>query len=278
MLEAAREAGGADHHFRVLQLPMNLFESGAILERNNGPDHRETVLETAAREGIGVLVNRPLNAIVGNGMLRLADFQVGEAEVDLGRQLKFVADLEAEYRREIAPNISVPHGGGSRSPGDFFRWAEELDGLEERLFSLDHWQHIMGQMIIPNVSQAANGLNRILKGAAAEQWKSWWNRYFPALRELLVELGRRAGERSRAESRAVSLAIDPLLPPERREETLSRKAIWVLASTPGVTSILNGMRTAAYVEDALGVLPWPPLTSVLPVYQAVRSQKPPRGS
>lgn len=276
MLEAAREAGGADHHFRVLQLPMNLFESGGVLEKHEGPKSRETVLETAVREGIGVLVNRPLNAIIGNGMLRLADFEVGEAEVDLGRQLKFVSELEAEYRREIAPNISFPHGGGDRSPGDFFHWAEELDGLEERLFSLDHWQHIMGQTIIPNVSQVANGLNRILKGAAAEQWKSWWNRYFPALRELLVELGRRAGERSQAESRRVATAIDPFLPPEQRGETLSRKAIWVLASTPGVTSVLNGMRTAAYVEDALGVLHWPPLSSVLPVYQALRDQKPPR--
>ena len=36
MLLAAREAGGADHHFRVLQLPMNLFEAGGVLEHNNG--------------------------------------------------------------------------------------------------------------------------------------------------------------------------------------------------------------------------------------------------
>ena len=37
MLEAAVQAGGAGHRFRVLQIPMNLFESGGALTRNTGP-------------------------------------------------------------------------------------------------------------------------------------------------------------------------------------------------------------------------------------------------
>jgi aryl-alcohol dehydrogenase-like predicted oxidoreductase len=53
--------------------------------------------------------------------------------------------------------------------------------------------------------------------------------------------------------------LDPLLPAERRGESLSRKALWVAASVPGVSAVLNGMRTPAYVDDALGVLAWPPL-------------------
>ena len=67
------KAGGADHHFRVLQLPLNLFESGAALERNSGPGGTQTVLEHAAQEGLAVLVNRPLNAFVDEGMMRLAE-------------------------------------------------------------------------------------------------------------------------------------------------------------------------------------------------------------
>jgi aryl-alcohol dehydrogenase-like predicted oxidoreductase len=69
MLGAAEAAGGARHHFAVLQLPMNLLESGAMLEANNGD---KTVLEVAASAGIGVLVNRPLNAIVDGRLMRLA--------------------------------------------------------------------------------------------------------------------------------------------------------------------------------------------------------------
>ena len=78
MLAAAEAAGGPGHHFGVLQLPMNFFEPGGILESNNPPDApataRRSVLELASTKGIGVLVNRPLNAVVGRGMVRLADF------------------------------------------------------------------------------------------------------------------------------------------------------------------------------------------------------------
>jgi uncharacterized protein len=51
---------------------------------------------------------------------------------------------------------------------------------------------------------------------------------------------------------------------------LSRKALWVLVSTPRVTCVLNGMRTPAYVEDSLAVLGWTPLTEVRTVYETVK--------
>ena len=74
----------------------------------------------------------------------------------------------------------------------------------------------------------------------------------------------------------MAAAVDPLLPAERSGETLSRKALWVVASTSGVGSVLNGMRTAAYVDDTLGILRWPPLASVLPVYEGIRGLQLPR--
>jgi hypothetical protein len=274
MLLAAREAGGVDHHFRVLQLPMNLFEAGGVLEHNNGPENRGTVIECASREGIGVLVNRPLNASAGGGMLRLADFQVGTGAVRFDAQLRVLAELEAEYRGQIAPNIQV--SPGRSSPEEFFRWAEQLDGVQARLQSLEHWQQIEGQMIVPSVTQVVRALDAGLGGEVAERWRTWRDRYLPELRLLLVELRRQAAQKSQALSRAVAAAIDPLLPMERSGETLSRKALWVVASTPGVGSVLNGMRTPAYVDDTLGILRWPPLASVLPVYEVIRGLQLPR--
>jgi len=54
-------------------------------------------------------------------------------------------------------------------------------------------------------------------------------------------------------------------------ESLSRKALWILASTPGVSCVLNGMRRPTYVDDSLGILAWPPLDEVIPIYQAVQT-------
>ena len=50
---------------------------------------------------------------------------------------------------------------------------------------------------------------------------------------------------------------------------MSRKALWVAASTPGVTSVLNGMRAPDYVRDSLAVLEWAPHPSVREVYSAL---------
>ena len=50
---------------------------------------------------------------------------------------------------------------------------------------------------------------------------------------------------------------------------MSRKALWVLASTPGVTCVLNGMRSPSYVDDSLAVMGWEPLKEVRQVFQGM---------
>ncbi len=274
MLDAAREAGGVGHHFRVLQVPMNLFESGGVLERNTGPNNQQTVLEAALEAGIGVLINRPLNAIVGGRMLRLADFLVKGKPLDIDTQIRIVADLEAEWRQRLAPDIRTTRG--SLSPNEFFRWTDQLQGLPGQLENLEHWQHIEGQIILPQVGRLLRVLDQSLEGELARVWPSWRDRYVDELTKLLGEFRRQAATRSQEQSTAIAAAIDPLLPPERRGESLSRKALWVLASTPGVSCVLNGMRRPSYVEDSLGILPWPPLPDPLAIYEAVQGLRLPR--
>lgn len=266
MLEAAREAGGPGHRFRVLQLPMNLVEAGGVLDPTEGG---ETVLELAARERLGVLVNRPLNAVVGAVMLRLAGVPVPPAVVGLDGQRVVLAALEAEFRREIAPEVRV--GEGSLEPGELFRWSDELPGVLRQVKGLDHWRQVEAHMLLPAVNQVVRELDRALRGDAAARWRDWRARYLPELQRFVEELRRQAALRSRAAVEAIERAIDPLLPDDRREESLSRKAIWVLASTPGVTAVLNGMRTPAYVEDSMGVLRWEPLADARRAYEAVRA-------
>jgi hypothetical protein len=266
MLEAARAAGGESHHFRVLQLPLNLFEAGAVLEKNHG---EETVLDLATRHRIAVLANRPLNAILDEQMLRLASVAPAAQRVDLEEQLDRVRTLEDEYRAEIASRLRA--GEGSLPPERFFRWGGELRGASAHLRSLEHWQQVQAQRVMPMLYSALQALDQALNGPLAEKWHEWRGRYLPALQEALDEIGRQATLRSAEAARAVEAALDPHLPEARRGEGLARKALWVLASTPGVTSVLLGMRRRAYVDDALTVLSWPPLADVRPIYEAVRT-------
>ena len=270
---AAAKAQGMDrHHFAVLQCPMNLYESGALVTPNTGKDQHETVLEVTQREGIAVLVNRPLNAMPTkkSGVIRLADFPLEGDPVDFDGQCKTVAALEEEYRTSIAS--ALQHSGQGMAPADFFTWAVELTRVRPQIQGLEHWEQIEHQMIAPHINQVMQALSRHLTGTAAEQWETWRDRYVPQLLTLLGGLRREATERSRAKTALVSARLDPLLPEARRKESLSRKALWVLASTPGVTSVLNGMRTRDYVEDSLAILRWEPAPIVGPLYEAVKSQ------
>ena len=124
-------------------------------------------------------------------------------------------------------------------------------------------------MIASHVNQALRVLANQFTGELAERWEVWKDRYMPALAGLLKELRFEAAEKSHARTSALIALLNPLFPEPRRGESFSRKSLWVLASTPGVTCVLNGARTPAYVEDSGAILYWEPLPDVLRAYQAV---------
>ena len=268
MLDAAREAGGESHHFRVLQLPLNLFEAGAVLERKEGAGGSQTVLDAAAAAGLGVLVNRPLNAMTDRGIVRLADVAVGEEEGTFEAVHDALARLEEEFRTRFAPFIRVPEK--TLAPERFFPWAEEVPHLLAEVRSVEQWRQIQGQSIVPMTRQIFTWLDGSFTGETAQPWRDWRTRYAPALDGFLLASGRRVALAARESARSIAETIEALLPLDRRGETLSRKAIWVLASTPGVSCVLTGIRRPSYVEDALEVLRWPPLDAPERAYAAVR--------
>jgi len=270
---AARKVGASAHHFTVLQCPMNLHESGAALIKNTGPDNGSTLLAEAVKEGVAVLVNRPLNAMPAQrgGVVRLADVPVPAPEAEFETQRQKVALLEEAYRKDLAP--AVAHSGQGMLPADFFRWADELNRIRTQVQGLEHWEQIETQMIAPHVNQVLRALSEALTGTIAEQWEAWRDRYVPELLALLRTLHREASERSRLRAEDLHRTIDPLLPEQRRKATLSQKALWILASTGGVTSVLNGMRTPAYVDDALQILRWEPLSDSRRVYECCAEKK-----
>ncbi len=271
MLDVARATGGNEHHFRVVQLPLNLFEAGAVFERNGGPELTQTPLEAAQTEQIAVLVNRPLNAFVRHTLVRLADVDLVEGEaIDFDAQANRVAGLEKAFREAIASQIEVR--GGSVDPADFFRWTDQLRAARSRIRGLEQWAQVVGQ-VTARIRHIGSLLDQHLDGDVAQQWSAWRDQYLPELQRLMQELRREAASRARAQSDAIRTAIDPQLPLGRRGESLSRKALWTLTSTPGVTCVLCGMRRVEYVNDALGVLSWPPLENVDAVFHAAQAAK-----
>ncbi len=268
---AARQTGKPHHGFRVLQLPMNLFESGALLTPNTGPDQRTTVLEFARTHDVAVLVNRPLNAIPARhrGMIRLAAPRYEPVETPFETQRQAVAALEETYRQEFAPLI--PYAGKGVEPKDFFSLADELHHLRSQIHNLEHWAQIESQMIAPHINQAFQVAAKHLSQEQATDWEHWRTRYISKLLLLLKIVRQEAAQKSNQQLQSITATLDRILPKERRGEPLSRKALWSLTGTPGVTCVLNGMRTTEYVEDSLTILGWDPLDNPQSIFESLLS-------
>ena len=263
---AARSVGTSTHHFRIVQCPMNLFESGPATTANTGPSNSQTVLDYARRNNLAVLVNRPLNAMLApNRMLRLAELPIEDPAIDLDRQLNTVGTLEQEYRTSVAPHI--PKTAAELAPADYFNWSLELTRIHPQIQGLEHWEQIEQHMIAPQINRVLQLLSRQLSGDIAQQWEQWRQRYIPELLTLLRGFRHIATRQSRAQTDRVAQTIGPLLPVSHRTASLSQHMLWILTSTPGVTCVLNGMRTPPYVEDSVAVLKWEPIGETRPIYE-----------
>ncbi len=70
LIDYAKEIAGDDHHFKVMQLPINMYEKDGV-----------SAAKWAHENSLEVHVNRPLNAFYMGGMLRLASYdKCGEFE------------------------------------------------------------------------------------------------------------------------------------------------------------------------------------------------------
>jgi aryl-alcohol dehydrogenase-like predicted oxidoreductase len=244
------------HHFRLLQLPLNLYESGPAEEKNTGERGEQTALECASKLQLAVLANRPLNAFTRQHMVRLADFTLQAETRSIPELLETVAELEKEFAEKIAPSLELE--GGEGKAADLFQWARDLTEVQSVGLGVDRWSQVENQ-ILHHVLYLCEKLAEQLKTGP---WASWQSRYLPALKLLLAAFRNEANQRTQKNSDRVREKLDPFLPESWKAETLSRKALGVLIHTPGVSCVLNGMRTPAYVHDSLGATKLPRLSEI----------------
>ena len=102
-------------------------------------------------------------------------------------------------------------------------------------------------------------------------WESWRDKYVPELVALLKVMRMEAAQKSAKKLSEIGQMLDPLLPEDKQKEPFSRKALWAVASTPGVTSVLNGMRHPLYVDDSLTILQWEPLQHPRTIFETLQN-------
>ncbi|MEA1917008.1 MAG: aldo/keto reductase, partial [Campylobacterota bacterium] len=87
----AKEIAGENHHFKAIQLPMNIYE------KDGTPTARYF-----NENGIEVQINRPLNAFYMGGMLRLASYSTCSNYNEL---LKKVKEIPSKHLQDLIDDI-----------------------------------------------------------------------------------------------------------------------------------------------------------------------------
>ncbi len=258
LIDAARNAakrvgGNADgHHFAILEIPLNLFEHRPATAKVGDEG---TVLEQAQKEGLAVIVNRPLNAILGpNRVLRLADPPAAPNAPALADAAAEVKAIEAVFAQDFAPKIKVQ---GGPPPSQIFRWGEELENAPDKLSGVEHWMAMQAQVIGPQIQTLLGQLSQGFKGDVSFQ--TWAQRYVDSLNRLLAAVSAELVKKLGAEAEQLKGQMKAHVPARWQSASLSRQALATLLSTAGVTSVLVGMRRKGYVEDALGAVALEPV-------------------
>lgn len=229
-----------DHHFRVIQFPANLFESGFALTPNQSGGR--TLLELAQAEDLGVLINRPLNAFTGQGMVRLADVEPGRALDPAALQ----ADLRALAETE---RMLLASGPSNPSLQQCLVIGPMLEANVPHIHGLEHWREVVAYHLVPRLEASIQLLGR---HPAMAGYREHVLRLFEALNSHFADEAYRRAQKQHQQ-------LNPLLPRAWQEKSMSQKAVGLLRSLDGVDCVLVGMRQASYVDDVLEALRGPGL-------------------
>jgi uncharacterized protein len=231
--EAAQQVS-KDHHFQVIQFPLNLFEAGgAFVPSNSG----RTVLEVAEEFDLGVMFNRPLNSFDGKRMLRLSDFPdhgEGDHQEALLGAFSFAKGVE-----EKVPSPKIPM--------DQMGWASLLEESFDQMSEISTWREVSQNSMVP----ALESYGEIFKSDPDPEIKKWFLEYEESLLKLMRAITVYLESVANKQSSRIKEKIDSIFPELHSSQTLSQKLVRLYASLSESGVVLVGMRKPEYVQDVL---------------------------
>ena len=243
-----------NHHFRLVQMPLNTLETGAVVEPNQS-DGR-SVLDFAMAKNLGVLINRPLNAFFDNRLIRLADIPESPAktENEIIACIRALKLSESKLWRRVLPPLALQPGLAERIK----QQVAVSDGLKHywRNFgSYEQWRQVRDTNFKPRV----RGVLTFLEAHAREHpdLAGWMADHAGALEAAFEAAGSIYAEKAVSLLRRIRRDISNADPDWQPAGTLSQKAVRAVRSTAGISSVLVGMRDKIYVSDIIEEIQWP---------------------
>lgn len=238
-----------DNRFAVVQFPMNLFEQGGTINKNQS-NAGKTFLQLAEELNLGVLVNRPLNAIVKNQLIRLADFPVSEDrnENDINELIEDLSNQEKNLVEKYVNFINISPSAG-KNLIDCLSLAEILKSNRQNFTNPGNFKEVKNYQLIPRANYAINQLGKHFDDEKAVRTL---RNYAVTVNILLDSIYSSLAKRQNEKNTHVHQKLDAYLNNDQKKLTLSQKSVIMINSLQSVTSTLVGMRSEEYVNDIIG--------------------------
>lgn len=234
MLLRAANKVSQNHHFKVIQFPLNLLEIDA-LERHQ--ENNLNLIEMAHASGLTVLVNRPFNVIKENGeLIRLAeynhfdlkDFNESNARAHFEKCMKIVEDKWNSLREsedELLDDVEL---------------IQQFKKIYDHLPTNDSVDQVYFGHFFPFLASlwGGSGLNK-------EEAKPFYELLDISHKFARLNMSKKAHQFS-LQAQSMGLLPDS-------NDPLTVKAIKAYYSY-GVDYVLVGMRKAHYVEELSGLI------------------------
>lgn len=245
---------GDEHHFKVIELPLNLLEPAAMT-RANQPDGKG-VLAKAMELGLGVLTNRPLNALGADGLLRLAEDTVADPPqpAQVMQYLKDLQGSEDQLRVNVVPNLHMPDNEREEL-ADFLVAAEPLTRSWQELSGPEHWHAVQAQYFVPRINAALGYISQKLEDSREGQ--SAIKDHAERVMRAFGAIGAYHAAQARQRALGVKERVAALDRDWAQAPVLSLMAVRAVRGAPGVSAVLVGMRSPRYVDDVLAELARP---------------------
>ncbi len=253
-----------DNNFYVIELPLNLLEKGALINKNQVGDSFN-VLEYAYESELGVLVNRPLNALGEGKLTRLADFPVDNElakldETQIIAEINLLDLMEEDFSKDYLDVLDLSKE--NREAVSYFLKAGQLLKENWKSFgSMESFNDIKKQFLIPRVNFAISTLVR--SPNMTEEMKDKLDKIAKQTNKLMSVMdslyGMLANLRSKDLHVKLNTSVDRSEADMFKELSLSQKAILYVNSLKEVSCTLVGMRQQKYVDDVIAALSSPVL-------------------
>lgn len=242
LIEIAKKVGGAKHHFRAIQFPLNLIESEAFTHKvHKGLN----LIDYAKQEQISTFSNRPLDVYSHDRSWRLKESPTFTLSKEIDELEKKFAYLESVWKNGIAPHIR-----GLKDPDSlrtFFQYATIISQAQKNYACIEDYQALENELY-NQIFERLEFLDTHLKIGKPQLWLSWKTDYLTVLQEYFVEGQQRVKEKAALFSKTIRACLDPFVKNDYQTLPLSVLALWILRHTR-VDCILNGARKPPYLKE-----------------------------